>query len=690
MSVSSQLKRLLGSTLILFFGIVALCVLNYALRLNKLALYEMDWFLYNLYAQKGAEALVRYESLDRVLAGLPLVVPFLAFGDSVWLWHVSVIVLHTLTVFLFWGILTRLVPTQPLFSALTAALFAIYPAVESLYYFARILSTTSVFFTALSLFLMVLAVKRGKPNWFLTLAAITAALIGLLIYELPLGLELARPLLLWVLFSQGWVSEGAGQAQGDAPTRGLSRKVLLAWIPYLAMLLLYLMWRFYLYPLLIPGARETLVENFGFAGLLGKIARNYSILLLSTWQAAVNRLLDSTAFWIPWLPLLLGFFAAIIALVLVWVMTRQEGTRAGSESHADASSPLFWFKLAGLGLVLTGLGFASSLPTPYAIPLPNSLFSRIDLAATPGVAFTLIAVLVGLARLTAARWQMVGGLGAVMLIGAATGNNFLVQEQFVAEWLHQQEMWWQMTWRAPALKEGTLVLLVGPREENALGRPFDDFEISSALSFIYRSNTVAGEQVTANTLTRLNPNGLVLQNVNAGASLEAILVAQYGQGCLKILDGQAFVLNPQDTFVNAVGHLSNVDNILTNNAAPPRSRLEPILGKPAIGSWCYFYERAEWHRQQKQWEQIVALLDTAETLGLEPTDAIEWLPFIESLNQMGMYARAQSLVFRVSVSPARNAHEQATLMLERLENESRAAIQLDKAEQIQLQIGMLE
>lgn len=142
--------------------IILLCCLNYGLRLNKLGLYEMDWFFYNLYTQDGAVAVLRYQAIDRLLAGLPLVVPFFLFGTNIWLWHASIVLMHAGTALLFYGILRRLLPNQTLYCTLAATLFVVYPAVESLFYFSQALSSSSVFFTALSFFLMTLAIRANR------------------------------------------------------------------------------------------------------------------------------------------------------------------------------------------------------------------------------------------------------------------------------------------------------------------------------------------------------------------------------------------------------------------------------------------------------------------------------------------------------------------------------------------------
>lgn len=658
------------------FLILALCFLSYGLRLNRLGLYEIDWYHFAL-AHQGLGELISVAGKDRLFAGAPLALLYLAFGHQITLWHAAVFVLHVGNALLFFVILRRVFPAQNLFALLTASLFAVYPAVESFYTTGQFHSLSSLFLTFVSLYLLVRAVDGKDVNWILITCSVFCVLIALFIYELPLGLSFCIPLLLWVF------SGRSVEMNSQKRLRWVGR----IWLPFLAAIAIFLIWRLGLAAMLVPGTRPILVQDRSISAVAFKIIRNYTILLFYVWQAPVSRLMDPRAFWLPWLPWMMAGLAG--AITIFWVRshkTREHAdwkTHRESELNGTSARPV----LILVGLLLTGLGFASLLLTPYSIPLANNLFSRVDIAATPGAAFTLVAIAMTLAHRIAVKWEVVGGLMIAILVGLATGSNFIIQEQFVTEWLVQQNIWSQLTWRAPALRDRTVVLLVGPQAQNALGRPFDDFEVSSALNFIYNRNTLQGEQVTAKTLARLNLAGYSSQNDNATAPLDRILVTQYGQGCLKVINGQGFIMEPNDSFFNAVGHLSNVENILADAAPSVSPRAEMILGKPRTDGWCHFYERAELARQERNWDSIPELLRQAEEKGLMPEDPSEWAPFVEALDRTENYELAERLIFKMLTVAEIKPRLTLARMLENLLQESLQAGEGDALDRIEKQLA---
>jgi hypothetical protein len=66
-----------------------------------------------------------------------------------------------------------------------------------------------------------------------------------------------------------------------------------------------------------------------------------------------------------------------------------------------------------------------------------------------------------------------------------------------------------------------------------------------------------------------------------------------------------------------------------------------LFGKEPAHTWCYFYQRAELARQQKDWQTVAALGDQAAGLGYKPGNANEWLPFIEGYALSGSWQGAQ-------------------------------------------------
>lgn len=89
----------------------------------------------------------------------------------------------------------------------------------------------------------------------------------------------------------------------------------------------------------------------------------------------------------------------------------------------------------------------------------------------------------------------------------------------------------------------------------------------------------------------------------------------------------------------------DIDNFdlpeLTRQALPSSNleRIEPnpidenypsvdLFGEEPTHTWCYYFQKADLARQLGEWMEVTRLGDEAESLGFEPADANEWLPFI--------------------------------------------------------------
>lgn len=638
----------LSASLILILGI-----LTFGIRLSRLGIYETDWVFFNVYHNGGGQAVLHYQSIDRLLAGLPFALVFEVFGDNVLFWHMTVIIIHLATGLLILSIWRRLFPQYSLLAPMSAALFVVYPAVETLSYFSQILSSTSVFLTLLSSYLLLRMVYKTRVIILLLVLTALLNLTSLLIYELPLGLTLAQLLLLGISLSRILAIQ----------SKVFWMRILLLYSPTALSLVIFLFWRLVLYPSFVMGSRLAPYETGGLAAIVSKIVRNYTILLIYTWREALVRLFDSNNFWLPWFPWLLLALTTSLVLCAKWLLTHPKLISATLTASADTTQSL-WLPFV-TGLLMTGLGFASSLPTSFAIPLPNNLFSRIDLASTPGAALTLVAGSLLLSRALVTRWQNLATLLVASLIGLATVSSFLVEEQFVNEWSIQQQIWWQLTWRAPALRAGAYVLLVGPQSSNALHRPFNDYEVANVLGYLYNNSDLAGEQVIDETLTRFTLTGLNTMTTHERVPLDHLLVAQYGNGCLKITPN---MISPSgDPLLDAVEPFSNVINIVPAQERSPA--LEKILGSPSTNTWCYFYENAEWERQQHQWKTIVDLYNLTTQHNLTPSDPGEWSPFIEGLARQGAYKSLDGLMLSMRTAPSPESRQMIRTLFEKLQQD---------------------
>jgi len=120
-------------------------------------------------------------------------------------------------------------------------------------------------------------------------------------------------------------------------------------------------------------------------------------------------------------------------------------------------------------------------------------------------------------------------------------------------------------------------------------------------------------------------------------------------GCLRVLDperGDAITYGRQSRFLVDAIPLSDLSTIIANDEVTASL---PFL-KELPRTWCYYYAKAELAYQKEDWAQVIALTDEARSLGYEPEDPFEWLPYIEAQAQMENIQAAQER--------ARNAFKQ--------------------------------
>jgi hypothetical protein len=199
-------------------------------------------------------------------------------------------------------------------------------------------------------------------------------------------------------------------------------------------------------------------------------------------------------------------------------------------------------------------------------------------------------------------------------------------------------MFWQMTWRAPALKPGTTVMT-----DTIPFQYYSDNSLTGPLNLIYAPDNHSLDLPyyfafldvrLGRSIPALQPNLTFDQgyrSANFHGSTNNILMFFYSQPyCLRMIDptrDRSLFTLPKD--LKAAAFISNPGQIIPNPAAPARMEPPLFLPEPAH-TWCYYYEKADLARQQGQWDQVVKLGQEASSKGFKPYDASESLLFIEA------------------------------------------------------------
>ena len=199
-----------------------------------------------------------------------------------------------------------------------------------------------------------------------------------------------------------------------------------------------------------------------------------------------------------------------------------------------------------------------------------------------------------------------------LIIALAIGMQFQQSNSFRRDWENQKSFFWQLAWRAPALKSGTaLVTERLPLQYEA------DLQLSAPLNLVYEPDAEKLSYMLLYTKNRLG--GSILPNLSPGQPMEyryrtvkfdgntsnMIILQQPGDGCLHLMDPNYV---SEETYPGLPENLaksidlSNINQVEQNGdnmAVPSR-----YFGPEPARDWCYYFERAELARQYGDWEEV--------------------------------------------------------------------------------------
>ncbi|MHB1385454.1 MAG: hypothetical protein ACYCYC_14135, partial [Bellilinea sp.] len=191
----------------------------------------------------------------------------------------------------------------------------------------------------------------------------------------------------------------------------------------------------------------------------------------------------------------------------------------------------------------------------------------------------------------------------------------------------------------------------------------EDFEIWAPASRIYYPGPgplqITAEVLNSETMgamlnreqTSRNYRGVVFTRDFNQALITSMPTAN---SCLHVFDGTSPDFSAsEDELISQVAFISRIDLIQTD--VEPKFPPRVIFGKEPAHDWCYTYQKAGLAKQRGEWEEVVRLGDEAFASDLEPTDLVEYAPFIEGylhVNRMEDARQIASILRTVEPSTA--------------------------------------
>lgn len=617
-----------------------LCLVAYGLFTPFLGYYWDDWEPIQVLRLYGLSEMWNYFRTDRPLSAWTYFVSAPLLGTTPWAWQGFAVALRYLTTLAMVWSLSRLWPERKRELAVAAALFAVYPIFMqqaiAVSYHQHWMGFLLYF---LSIGCMLQAARQPEKAWLFHLLGVLAAGAHLAIFEYFAGLEVLRPVLLWVLL-----------VHQEKANRNRLRGVLLHWLPYLLVIGGYAMWRLFLVAPQVETNYPTLIFDFFKQPLSTALhlvqlsVQDLVFFLFTSWYRTLTPEILG-----DWTPSMLLFAVAMVvtALGLVFYLLRLE---AAPEDNPEGYRSRWVMEAFGVGLAAMVLGTLPVWVTDRQVWLPGLFSDRFGLAAMFGASLALAALL----RWVASNWKKTA-LIAGILVGLAVGLQLRTANDFRWSWIRQQRVYWQLYWRAPAVKPNTIFLAdntlfpyVYPNFSfNVLYFSGND-PANMGLKFLYLKEALGNDP---GFFSENKPYQKTFRNFVFNGHTQDIVLLYYdpphNSNCVWVLTPED-VDNPylSDRIRQALP-VSGTRRILTEPTGalyPPRE----IFGEEPEPDWCYLYQKASLAKQTGDWQQVAALGDQAAEMGIAPdsTEANspqEWLPFIEGYARTGEWERAAAL-----------------------------------------------
>ncbi len=344
----------------------------------------------------------------------------------------------------------------------------------------------------------------------------------------------------------------------------------------------------------------------------------------------------------------IGILLAVIVVLLVVFAERR--IKLSAESKAEDGSQDWVTKEA---LMLGGLGMVFGvLPVVMANRTVNiSGFSHYGLPASLAAAIFMAAVieLISIQRVRAAMLYAIAAFAVLSHFGIATTA--------VTEETALQNFWRQVSWRVPALRPGTTLVIHYPLP----GMGDGGFALMEAANVIYFP------EFTGDIPVHYPVSGLTLNSENLPGMLDGTQVIESGyrshtytidysnmlvlsqptlNSCVHVIYGAQPLISEYDPLnVSLVAPQSKIENVIVD--AEPVSPPVSIFGKETKRGWCNYFQAADLAAQIGDWEQVRALGDEAIALSLSPEDRVEWLPFLKGYAITGDAETLKQLARRV-------------------------------------------
>ncbi len=608
---------------------LALTLVSFALLSPKLGFYLDDWPQLFALVKHGSEGIKQYFLYDgRPFGYWPDLFFYSLWGTNPFLWHLANYLMRWLVGVFFWLTLCQIWPEHRREAGWAAALFCVFPLFNQQSMGLTFIAHWACYVLfMLSIYLMVLGIKKPKYRvWFFVLS-ILVDVPNLFTYENFIGVEFLRPFFLWFALPN------------VAAIKARLKKTLVNWLPFLGLAFFYIVWRLFIMKNLRADTTPVLLTNFlsqpgaTLISFLTLFTKDILYIILNVWYQVFS--VENFDFSVPSSVLTIFLTAIVIiapVLFLLWERRHKE-TTGEQKDHFNRD-----MLLMGLAGIIFGClpGWIILRSVSDASGIWNDRFGLPAMFSASLFVVGLISWLTGQQRL---KREII----FVILIGFSVGHNFLVTNDYRWSSVYANRFFSQLYWRAPYIESETTLL-----SDNEFISKFGVYPTSYAINLLYPSTKGQTElDYWFLTLSKYFPGkidelaeGIPIQqgryySTYRANSKDSLVLGWHSDSpqCVWVLT-EKDRYNPflgEDT-INALG-ASNLTRINPQKTGLDFS--QDLFGSENRNTWCYFYEKADLARQSGDWAGVIQLYDEALAKGYKQDNQTEIMPFIEAFIHEG-------------------------------------------------------
>lgn len=602
----------------------------YMIQLPQIGFYIDDWVIVSAYNQGGESGVMAYGVNDsRPFYTLVFAKLFSLFGTGVLTWQLFSLFCRFGAALSSFFLLREIWPEHKLTAALVSLLFSISP------YYRHQPIPVSYFMIMFSHFLIMMSflctVKALKTDnkilkILLFLISYITSLVQLACIEYYLSLEAVRLLVIYFV-----IKKRDGTSFGKS-----AKKAILVYIPYIAIILFILVYRFVYVSGLSDDARKIgiLDGRKGFDVILHIISRFLQYLaesLVGFWYQSIDpEWIDLT---VRNTQLALGMGLAVAAGMFLLIKKCAYNDAENNQINRSKGEMLI------LGLAAMLLGYLPGMMID-ATPVIHSNYSdRYMMPSLWGGALFFITWFSMFVKSIQMRSVVYSGMFFL-------GVFFQIQNAYFYRysWKNQQQFQWQLYWRAPDLAENTAVI-----GDSVIATLMGEWADGSMLFEMYgKENGIdptpywyfnIGEENYYGGIRFGEPVSIKTKIFNFKAAPQDVLIVSkqaYGR-CLWVLD-EADVDNPYlEGDIRSLIRYQNKARIIGDSG----HTLSPeIFGKDYVHDWCYYFQKADLAFDMGNYEEAMRLYDEAATNNIGMGNPVEMRPFIKSAAFSGNWEKA--------------------------------------------------